>query len=221
MPPPSNVSTEALDRPSSPTPQGQQPTPSHPAHAIGAEARKRQEKKTPRKVRNEDNDNKLRNHKSGRGSPGSRSQRHGPRNNATKREAVPVKQGGRSGTPTIDAAVHELPDSLSPADKLKHDHDHGVSARRPKHGSGRRRGINGKLTGAGSGTSSENVQQPKQPIRSAKADNLTNRLIDSLRTPPYADCPICFNSIHPAQPIWSCSPSSPGVSEGTYFSLFV
>ena len=46
------------------------------------------------------------------------------------------------------------------------------------------------------------------PALQPGASNLTNRLIEALRTPPYADCPICFNSIHPAQPIWSCSPSS-------------
>ena len=39
-------------------------------------------------------------------------------------------------------------------------------------------------------------------------DNLTSTLIHSLSTPPYSDCPICFNAIHPAQPTWSCSPSS-------------
>ena len=26
-------------------------------------------------------------------------------------------------------------------------------------------------------------------------------------TPPYPDCPICFNAIVPAQPTWSCSPA--------------
>lgn len=39
------------------------------------------------------------------------------------------------------------------------------------------------------------------------ADTLAGRLIKSLRTPPFADCPICFNSIHPAQPIWCCGPT--------------
>ncbi|KDQ60370.1 hypothetical protein JAAARDRAFT_32765 [Jaapia argillacea MUCL 33604] len=38
-------------------------------------------------------------------------------------------------------------------------------------------------------------------------DDLTSILIHNLRTPPYPDCPICFASIHPAQPTWSCSPS--------------
>jgi transcriptional repressor NF-X1 len=40
-------------------------------------------------------------------------------------------------------------------------------------------------------------------------DDLTSRLTHALRTPPYPDCPICFSPIHPAQPMWSCSPSIP------------
>jgi transcriptional repressor NF-X1 len=35
--------------------------------------------------------------------------------------------------------------------------------------------------------------------------DLTTRLTYALRTPPYPDCPICFNPLHPAQPTWSCS----------------
>ncbi|KAG5637002.1 hypothetical protein H0H81_006146 [Sphagnurus paluster] len=42
-----------------------------------------------------------------------------------------------------------------------------------------------------------------------EADDLTSRLIQALRTHPYPDCPICFSSIHPAQRVWSCSPSIP------------
>ncbi|KAL5498772.1 FAP1 [Sanghuangporus vaninii] len=83
---------------------------------------------------------------------------------------------------------------------------------RGRGGGGRRKQINAKLTSADAENSSEKGAAPT-PVRTrkrndaAKPDTLTNRLIDSLRTPPYADCPICFNSIHPAQPIWSCSPS--------------
>ncbi|TFK41756.1 hypothetical protein BDQ12DRAFT_733207 [Crucibulum laeve] len=40
-------------------------------------------------------------------------------------------------------------------------------------------------------------------------DDLTSTLAHALSTPPYPDCPICFSSIHPAQPTWSCSPSTP------------
>lgn len=46
---------------------------------------------------------------------------------------------------------------------------------------------------------------PNPPL----ADDLTSTLSHALRTPPYPDCPICFSSIHPAQPTWSCSPSIP------------
>jgi transcriptional repressor NF-X1 len=42
-----------------------------------------------------------------------------------------------------------------------------------------------------------------------KADDLTSRLIRELSVPPYPDCLICFSSIHPAQPTWSCSPLIP------------
>ena len=36
------------------------------------------------------------------------------------------------------------------------------------------------------------------------AQDLTTRLTESMCKPPYADCPICFNEIHPLQPTWSC-----------------
>lgn len=48
-------------------------------------------------------------------------------------------------------------------------------------------------------------KNPAEPI----ADDLASILTHALRTPPYPDCPICFSSIHPAQPTWSCSPSIP------------
>lgn len=47
------------------------------------------------------------------------------------------------------------------------------------------------------------------------ADDLTSTLIHDLSTPPYPDCPICFVSIHPAQPSWSCSPSIPTLPPNT------
>jgi transcriptional repressor NF-X1 len=40
-----------------------------------------------------------------------------------------------------------------------------------------------------------------------KGDDLTSTLIHALSTPPYPDCPICFNAIHPDHYTWSCSPS--------------
>ncbi|KAG6877743.1 hypothetical protein C0993_004457 [Termitomyces sp. T159_Od127] len=50
---------------------------------------------------------------------------------------------------------------------------------------------------------------PSEPI----GEDLTSRLIHDLRTPPYPDCPICFNPIHPAQTTWSCSPSTPVIRQ--------
>ncbi|KAG1729490.1 uncharacterized protein EDB91DRAFT_1159352 [Suillus paluster] len=47
--------------------------------------------------------------------------------------------------------------------------------------------------------------RPKLP----PADDLTSTLTHALSTHPYPDCPICFNSIRPEQPTWSCSFSDP------------
>ncbi|KIJ63784.1 hypothetical protein HYDPIDRAFT_188240 [Hydnomerulius pinastri MD-312] len=49
--------------------------------------------------------------------------------------------------------------------------------------------------------------KPKRP-RVPPGDDLTSTLTHALRTPPFPDCPICFNPIRPEQPTWSCSPSS-------------
>lgn len=88
----------------------------------------------------------------------------------------------------------------------------------PSRGGGRRRQINAKLTEADSpasrATRGERQQRSSRPVP-PKEDTLTNRLIHSLRTPPYADCPICFNAIFPGQPTWSCSPSSEGIGMST------
>ncbi|KAF8582785.1 hypothetical protein K439DRAFT_1350445 [Ramaria rubella] len=53
-------------------------------------------------------------------------------------------------------------------------------------------------------------QRPSSPSQRRRRSpppnsDLTTRLTHALRTPPYPDCPICFNSLHPAQPTWSCS----------------
>jgi transcriptional repressor NF-X1 len=51
------------------------------------------------------------------------------------------------------------------------------------------------------------VKPPRS--RAPLADDLTSTLIRALSTPPYPDCPICFNFIRPEQPTWSCSLSDP------------
>lgn len=54
-----------------------------------------------------------------------------------------------------------------------------------------------------------NGANAKIPVTSLGDLDLTSRLIYSFTHKDDAlDCPICFNSIHPAQPIWSCSLSS-------------
>jgi transcriptional repressor NF-X1 len=72
-------------------------------------------------------------------------------------------------------------------------------------------GFNANLTDQSIGLS----RDAKEPESSRKRDvpshqdDLTSRLIRDFQTRPHPDCVICFNSIHPAQPTWSCSPSSP------------
>lgn len=103
-------------------------------------------------------------------------------------------------------------------------------------GQRRRRMMNAKLTDSGDANQAtkpdanndrktsrprERRDVPVAAVGSAPgADTLAGRLTKSLRTAPYMDCPICFNAIHPAQPIWSCAPGS-GVSKdvGTFTSL--
>ncbi len=52
-------------------------------------------------------------------------------------------------------------------------------------------------------------KKTEAPVALTESQDLTTRLIHSFTHKDDAlDCPICFNSIHPAQPIWSCSPDS-------------
>lgn len=67
-----------------------------------------------------------------------------------------------------------------------------------------------KLTDAAGNASGSRAVLPKtrsKPAPHPQATDLTNRLAEALSAPPYADCAICFNSIRPDQPTWSCSPS--------------
>ncbi|KAJ8095038.1 FKBP12-associated protein [Marasmius tenuissimus] len=90
-------------------------------------------------------------------------------------------------------------------------------------GQGRRKGIKfgGQLTSSNEVKSESSDTQSTSKLRRERyrrdpdpqEDDLTSNLIRGLRNPPYADCPICFNSIHPPQPTWSCSPLTPIVAE--------
>lgn len=73
------------------------------------------------------------------------------------------------------------------------------SRHRSKDNSNRRGQFGARLTHSARPTSSTRSKSPPPD------SDLTTRLIHSLKTPPYPDCPICFNPLHPAQPIWCCS----------------
>jgi hypothetical protein len=90
----------------------------------------------------------------------------------------------------------------------------GASSRPARGGGGRRAKFSSHLTDA-AGPSAQVLGAAPRAERASYthpalvAGDLTSTLIDSLRTPPYPDCPICFSAIHPAQPSWSCSPTAP------------
>ncbi|OAX40568.1 hypothetical protein K503DRAFT_687258 [Rhizopogon vinicolor AM-OR11-026] len=73
-------------------------------------------------------------------------------------------------------------------------------------------------------TPAQESSKPKRvkPPRSKAplADDLTSTLIHALSTPPYPDCPICFNAIRPEQPTWSCSSSEPSENLQCCWSTF-
>ncbi|KAA1473096.1 hypothetical protein DENSPDRAFT_822377 [Dentipellis sp. KUC8613] len=82
--------------------------------------------------------------------------------------------------------------------------------RQPSRGNGRASRFKGKLSEPAQAPGA--VPDDTKPAEKYQAaaphhDDLTSRLIYELRTPPYPDCPICFNPVHPAQPTWSCSPT--------------
>ena len=68
-------------------------------------------------------------------------------------------------------------------------------------GKSRRERFGGQLTEVNERPS----RPPRRPRTPPPDSDLTTRLIYTLRTPPFPDCPICFNPLHPAQPTWSCS----------------
>ncbi|CUA77138.1 FKBP12-associated protein 1 homolog [Schizosaccharomyces pombe 972h-] [Rhizoctonia solani] len=69
---------------------------------------------------------------------------------------------------------------------------------------GRRQHFGARLTEGGAQPVPLSSEPPPPPPTSG---DLTSRLIYSLTHKHDAlDCPICFNPVHPAQPIWSCGP---------------
>ncbi|KAG8719431.1 FKBP12-associated protein [Ceratobasidium sp. 395] len=83
-----------------------------------------------------------------------------------------------------------------------------TSAGRPQPArGGRRENFGARLTNGGGQAglaADELIPAPPPPPTSG---DLTSRLIYSLTHKEDAvDCPICFNPVHPTQPIWSCAP---------------
>ncbi|KZV99993.1 hypothetical protein EXIGLDRAFT_667828 [Exidia glandulosa HHB12029] len=81
----------------------------------------------------------------------------------------------------------------------------------PRQQRSRKAQFGAKLTGSGndaqSAGASSHAHAKYQAVTHPGATDLTNRLAQSLSTPPYPDCAICFNPLRPEQPTWSCSPS--------------
>lgn len=73
-----------------------------------------------------------------------------------------------------------------------HDDDKASSRKRPKSRSHLNSGPSASLT-----PRSDGINLP----------DLTAKLIETLKSPPYVDCVICWAPIHPSQPTWSCTPS--------------
>ena len=123
----------------------------------------------------------------------------------------------------------------APLERERSARDDPPHVHRGHRGGGRRREFGAQLTsspdvpsatpeptiGAESSGRPATLQQHKRPQQTPKAktklaavdapipvaQDLTTRLTESMCKSPYADCPICFNEIHPLQPTWSCATS--------------
>lgn len=144
----------------------------------------------------------------GQASTSSSAKRHGKdpsrpsgRNPARRRRKPPVESGS---APIVDTTMTDaIPAS--------------VSVPGPKEGSRRKANFGASLTKPeeaeiSNPPSKQAERRGKGKQRLPQAEDLTSSLIRELSTPPFLDCPICFSSLRPEQPIWSCSPSLPIVA---------
>lgn len=109
--------------------------------------------------------------------------------NANRAGHTPNRSGG-------GAAGHRLDESSAGEAEPS-------TANRPPPQSSRRRQFGSKLTGQAD-------SQSQGATDVTETGDLTERLITSMSrrgNEESIDCPICFISIHPAQPTWSCAPS--------------
>ena len=115
--------------------------------------------------------------------------------------------------PSRQPVIGNIPSTSGPENST----DNARPNNKPRLEGGSRRGTKFNASLTVSDSTPTTVSKPAERYRSRQKhsqdpetlDDLTSRLIYALRTPPYPDCPICFSSIHPAQPVWSCSPSIP------------
>ncbi|KAG7093459.1 hypothetical protein E1B28_007135 [Marasmius oreades] len=130
------------------------------------------------------------------------------------------KRPDGSGPDTSRKGENDLGKGRGPSEsrfQVSEEKDQAAVKRPP--GQGRRKGqFGGELTTPNDTTptatsSSKPRRERYRRDPDPKEDDLTSNLIRALRNPPYADCPICFSSIHPPQPTWSCSPLTPIIAE--------
>jgi transcriptional repressor NF-X1 len=115
--------------------------------------------------------------------------------------------GSGAPRPSRGGAVNNAGNVAEQTTRLTVDEPSSSRISRPQ----RSRKFGSQLTSSGAEGTSLNAdrrQISKQPVVDPDELDLTSRLIHLFTHKDDAlDCPICFNSIHPAQPIWSCSPS--------------
>ncbi|KAL0564906.1 FKBP12-associated protein [Marasmius crinis-equi] len=144
-----------------------------------------------------------------------------PRRNAPRRDNKGVEGGEAVSSKGGEKGAGKGKRPPKPRPQATEEPEKSAFPRPP--GQGRRKGIKfgGQLTSSNEGTpassdapsSSKSRRDRYKRDPDPQEDDLTSNLIRALRNPPYADCPICFNSIHPPQPTWSCSPLTPIVAE--------
>jgi|ERR1700722_2579413 len=120
-----------------------------------------------------------------------------------------TRQRQPSGLPSkgTQSTVLDVSQSTAIATPPASVEDRPQHVRNQSRNGGRRAQFNGRLTEPFASAPSPSFKPSQRYHAVGQKDDLTSTLTQALRTPPYPDCPICFSSIYPAQPTWSCSPS--------------
>ncbi|QRV73787.1 shuttle craft protein [Ceratobasidium sp. AG-Ba] len=148
---------------------------------------------------------------------GGASSRHRNRNRRGQRPGQPTPSGGNpehqlpphmaADAPDDGASVAESTGSNTQRRRGRGNRGQGPPAGRSQPARGRRENFGARLTSNADQVNST-VDPPTIPPPPPTSGDLTSRLIYSLTHKEDAvDCPICFNPVHPAQPIWSCAPA--------------